>query len=182
MSAWFQKERGNEPHVEAWMRGPLPGIAPLLMPVAHALTECLYEVRLRVPGATPAELWTQLGGAAAAGFHIRHAAGALDRLFTYARGEMLSTEQLQELATERVPDLEDGAADRLIARFEAQIEQAMSQLRATDESALLDAREVGRDRLPSNVIGLLFHAAEHTQRHMGQFTTTLKIGRGGLEV
>ena len=32
-------------------------------------------------------------------------------------------------------------------------------------------------RLPSTVIGLLFHAAEHTQRHMGQMVTTAKFVR-----
>jgi hypothetical protein len=34
---------------------------------------------------------------------------------------------------------------------------------------------VGRGRLPSTVIGLLFHAAEHTQRHAGQVVTTARI-------
>jgi hypothetical protein len=32
-----------------------------------------------------------------------------------------------------------------------------------------------RRDLPSNVLGLLFHAAEHTQRHTGQVITTSKI-------
>ena len=36
-------------------------------------------------------------------------------------------------------------------------------------------REVGRARLPSTVLGLLFHGAEHTQRHVGQIITTAKI-------
>jgi len=31
--------------------------------------------------------------------------------------------------------------------------------------------------LPTNVIGLLFHLAEHTQRHAGQVITTTKIVR-----
>jgi hypothetical protein len=29
------------------------------------------------------------------------------------------------------------------------------------------------------VLGLLFHAAEHTQRHVGQLVTTSKVVRGG---
>ena len=36
---------------------------------------------------------------------------------------------------------------------------------------------VGRDRLPSTVRGLLFHAAEHAQRHTGQIVTTVRIVR-----
>ena len=41
-----------------------------------------------------------------------------------------------------------------------------------------DTRAVGRAQLPSTVVGLLFHAAEHTQRHMGQLMTTAKIVKG----
>jgi hypothetical protein len=33
-------------------------------------------------------------------------------------------------------------------------------------------------KLPSNVLGLLFHAAEHTQRHVGQAITTAKVVKG----
>jgi uncharacterized damage-inducible protein DinB len=40
---------------------------------------------------------------------------------------------------------------------------------------LLDYRGVGRAQLPSNVLGLLFHAAEHSTRHAGQLITTAKI-------
>jgi hypothetical protein len=34
---------------------------------------------------------------------------------------------------------------------------------------------VGRLQLPSTVLGLLFHAAEHTSRHVGQIVTTARI-------
>jgi hypothetical protein len=42
---------------------------------------------------------------------------------------------------------------------------------------LTDERHVGRARLPSTVIGLLFHGAEHTQRHAGQVATLVKMLR-----
>jgi hypothetical protein len=32
--------------------------------------------------------------------------------------------------------------------------------------------------MPSNVRGLLFHAAEHATRHVGQMITTAKIVKG----
>ena len=54
----------------------------------------------------------------------------------------------------------------------------MTGNRATDPATLLEPRGVGRKRLPSNVLGLLFHAAEHTQRHVGQLVTTAKVVRG----
>jgi uncharacterized damage-inducible protein DinB len=37
---------------------------------------------------------------------------------------------------------------------------------------------VGRGRLPSTVLGLLVHAAEHSTRHMGQAITTARILSG----
>ena len=45
-------------------------------------------------------------------------------------------------------------------------------------STIYDARTVGRASLPTTVIGLLFHAAEHSQRHAGQVVTTARIVRG----
>src|SRR5437868_7042267 len=62
-----------------------------------------------------------------------------------------------------------------VAHALLQAGRALAQLRGTRESALLDARGVGRRQLPSSVLGLLFHAAEHTQRHVGQIVTTARI-------
>ena len=70
------------------------------------------------------------------------------------------------------PDL---TADELLAALEATVERALDQLRETREDALTQPRGVGRAQLPSTVIGLLFHAAEHTQRHAGQIATTVKM-------
>jgi hypothetical protein len=41
-----------------------------------------------------------------------------------------------------------------------------------------EARRVGQAGLPSTVLGLLFHAAEHAQRHSAQIITTAKILEG----
>ena len=103
----------------------------------------------------------------------------MDRLLTYARGEALSREQMEVLAAEKAEDLEPDAGMRLLARFEAAIEEALKQIRGTRESTLLESRAVGRARLPSTVLGLLFHVAEHTQRHAGQLATTAKVVRSG---
>jgi hypothetical protein len=163
---------------EVWLRGPVEDVAPLLQPVAHGLLQCRLEVRATVPSLGVAELWTSPGGAATAGYHGRHAIGSLDRLFTYARGEQLSREQLFALREESRTDERDVIGDVLVAEFDAAVERALTQLRATDPATLLEPREVGRARLPSTVLGLLFHAAEHTQRHVGQLVTTAKIVRG----
>jgi hypothetical protein len=160
---------------EVWLRGPVEQVAPLLQPVAHGLLQCRLEVRATLPSLAPAELWARPGGAASVGYHLRHAVGSLDRLFTYARGEQLSRDQLAALRDEGRPDERDGIQDALVTEFDAAVERALVQVRATDPSTLLEPREVGRARLPSTVLGLLFHAAEHTQRHIGQLVTTAKI-------
>jgi DinB superfamily len=163
---------------EVWLRGPIPEVPPLLQPAAHALLQALEEVRRVVGPLSPADLWARPGGAASVGFHVRHAAGSLDRLFTYARGEALSEEQLAFLAMEGEPGSPPEEGTALASAFERQVERALAQLRGTQESTLLEARGVGRLQLPSTVLGLLFHAAEHTQRHVGQIVTTARIVQG----
>ena len=163
------------PQPEVWLRGPVAGVPGLLQPVAHALLQCREELTTTLTG-VPAELiWERRNGAASIGFHARHAAGSLDRLFTYARGERLSSAQQAALATEEDPDHAPGAAAALAGAFDAAVERALEQLRTTSPASLLDARGVGRAQLPSTVLGLLFHAAEHTQRHVGQLVTTAKM-------
>jgi len=165
---------------EPWLRGPVPGIAPLLQPIAHALLQAVEDMRRVVTPLNHDALWARPGGAASVGFHVRHAAGALDRLFTYARGEMLSAEQRAVLARETAPEAQgDAGARDLVAAFEDQVERALAQLRATPVDRLTDAREVGRAKLPSTVLGLLFHGAEHTQRHVGQTIATAKVVSAG---
>ena len=160
---------------EVWLRGPIPEIPPLLQPVAHALLQAEEEVRRIVSPLPAAHLWARPGGAASVGFHVRHAAGSLDRLFTYARGEGLSAEQRAFLAAEGEPGSPPAQAAALAAAFEQQVGRALAQLQGTRESTLLETRGVGRLQLPSTVLGLLFHAAEHTQRHVGQIVTTARI-------
>jgi len=162
------------PQPEVWLRGPLAGIPALLQPVAHSLLQCREELMASVTGLTLDQMWARPCGAASIGFHARHAAGSLDRLFTYARGERLSSAQQAALAEEEQPDFTPGIDRQLVAAFDEAVERALEQLRTTSETTLLEARGVGRAQLPSTVIGLLFHAAEHTQRHVGQLITTAK--------
>jgi hypothetical protein len=100
--------------------------------------------------------------------------GALDRLFTYARGESLTDAQkaAARAESEAHPAM-DGAA--LIQVMRASIDRAMAQLRATDADRLLDERKIGRAGLPATVIGALVHGAEHTARHAGQLVSTIKL-------
>ncbi len=66
----------------------------------------------------------------------------------------------------------------VVADANAAIDRALEQLRATSPEALKDDRKVGRAGLPSTVLGLLMHGAEHSTRHAGQAITTSIILRG----
>ena len=158
-----------------WLQGPVAGVPDLLQHVAHALIECGNDVRDLLEKLPPERVWARPNGAASVGFHVRHSMGSLDRLFTYARGDALSATQLATLASEKEMDASTATPTQLKADYAAAIERALEQLRRTSAATLLDGREVGRARLPSTVIGLLSHAAEHTYRHVGQAITTARV-------
>ncbi|HEY7055757.1 MAG TPA: DinB family protein [Vicinamibacterales bacterium] len=145
-----------------------------LQPVAHSLLQSGEEIETLLAGASMEEIWRSDGSAASVGFHILHAMGSLDRLFTYARGASLSEAQRQALAQESDPNPRL-SPDDLLSGFAAAVQDAINQLRGTSKTTLIDVRHVGRARLPSTVVGLMFHAAEHTQRHVGQAITTSKL-------
>ena len=160
---------------EVWLRGPIPGISVLLQPVAHALLQAREEVESVMQDFPEERLWTRPGGVASVGFHLQHLAGVLDRLFTYAQGQALNAVQLSVLQKEGTPPDSPVSSRELVAAFHRQVELAMEALRTTGESALTEARTVGRSQLPSNVLGLLVHAAEHAQRHVGQLLVTVRV-------
>ncbi len=162
------------PQPEVWMRGPTPGVPPLLQPVAHALLQAREEVAMYMDGFDDKHLWEQPAGRASVGFHLQHIAGVVDRLFTYALGEPLSDQQFEYLRAEGREALHRSSPD-LVRALGMQIDNAIAQLKETDENKLTDARYLGRKRIPTTLMGLLFHAAEHTQRHVGQLLVTVKL-------
>ena len=163
---------------EVWLRGPLPEVPPLLQPVAHALLQAREEVAEYLTDFPAAKLAERPLGLASVGFHLRHLTGVLDRTFTYARGEALSESQLAYLAAEGQPPTHPGAPAELVQAFARQVDAALTQLKNTPEPTLPEWRGVGRAQLPSTVIGLLVHAAEHTTRHVGQLLVTARVVRG----
>jgi uncharacterized damage-inducible protein DinB len=162
----------------AWLRGPVEGIPTLLQPVAHALIDANEDVQKFIPSLSPAEIAARPAGVASVAFHLMHAMGSLDRLFTYARGEALDERQLAVLASEKTFDPAGSTGRQLAEQFAAAIGRAHAQLRSTKESELHVTRAAGRAKLPASTMGLLFHAAEHTARHVGQIVTTAKLVSG----
>lgn len=155
------------------MRGPIEGVPALLQPVAHALLQAHEEIQVYLDGFDDSLLWEKPGGMASVGFHLQHVSGVLDRLFTYAREAQLSEWQFAALRAEGRADPAIRSA-ALVDAFGTQVQEALEQLRATDDSTLADPRYLGRKRIPTTLLGLLFHAAEHTQRHVGQLLVTVR--------
>jgi uncharacterized damage-inducible protein DinB len=158
---------------EVWQRGPIDGISPLLQPVAHALLQAREEVNELMIDFPEVQLWEKPAGVASVGFHLQHLAGVLDRLFSYANGQLLSEEQLRILSLEGKPTTVP--VQSLVEEFNMQVDKALKQLSNTEEETLTEARGVGRSQIPSTVLGLLVHSAEHTMRHVGQLLVTTKF-------
>src|SRR6185369_8360909 len=88
---------------EWWQRGPVDGVPDVLQPVAHILLQVRESVGELVDGLTEEQWNARPANVASAAFHVRHMAGVIDRLFTYARGESLSEAQYAALKAEKNP-------------------------------------------------------------------------------
>ena len=165
---------------QAFFRGPIEGVSPWLMPVAHGLEHAREELREAVPALPAGALWRKPSGAASVGWHLLHIAGSTDRLFAYARGRPLDDRQHDWLELERAGRAELAAED-LLQAIDRVFDRGLEALRRTEIDELRTPREVGAAKLPATMFGLLFHAAEHAQRHSGQVVTTVKVlGSSGL--
>jgi uncharacterized damage-inducible protein DinB len=163
---------------EVWLRGPIDELPVLVQPVAFALLQACEEIEALMDDFPNELLWEKAASMASPGFHLQHMAGVLDRMFTYANQKKLSQGQLQYLAEEGKPG--DGiTAAQLVNTFSLAVELSLRQLSRVDESMLANYRGVGRKNLPSTLIGLLTHAAEHTMRHTGQLLVTVKVLKAG---
>ena len=163
---------------EAWLRGPVPEIAPALQPVAHSLIQLREDLPPLLKSLTPEQVWAKPGGSASIGYHAIHLAGTLDRLTTYARGEALNEMQVADLKAERVVDSSRPPVTEIVRLVTTAIDTTLRHVGTFHEVDLLNHREVGRAKLPSTVLGLLFHAAEHSTQHAGQIRTLVRVLSG----
>ena len=161
---------GDEP----WLRGPLAGVNPLVAPTLHAFAQAREDLALWTDGLTDAEIWLRPHGLAPVGFQLRHIAGSVERLTTYLRGEQLAPEQLIAIPHEMDPG---PGRLTLLAEVNEALQQCEQVIRSLDSNILTDSRSVGRKELPTTVIGLVVHLAEHTQRHVGELIVTTKLAR-----
>ncbi|MBO9594301.1 MAG: DinB family protein [Niabella sp.] len=163
---------------EVWLRGARDSLlAAELQPAADALLQAGEELEALLSDFPDALLWERPAGVAAVGFHLKHIAGVLDRLLSYAEGQMLEPGQLEYLKSEVID--EGHSTQQLLKVVQTGIQQTIRRYRKLDAGSLGAFRKVGRAGLPSTVIGLCFHAAEHTMRHTGQLLVTVAVLRKG---
>jgi len=162
------------PLPEPWMRGPVEGVDPLIAPILYAFQQAREDLAKYTEGLTPSQIWATPYGFGSVGFHIRHIAGSTGRLMTYLEGNQLSDVQMAAMRAEHEPG---ASREELLASVDAAFRQAETTVRGLTPAILAEPRGVGRKMLPTTVIGLLTHIAEHTQRHVGQAIGASKLAR-----
>jgi hypothetical protein len=159
---------------EPWLRGPLADTNPFIAPVLYAFQQAMEDLTQFTSGLSDDQTWARPAGLAPVGFQIRHIAGSVDRLLCYAVDKPLSDVQLEALKHEL--DAGEPLAS-LLSSLDESLKWAGAVVRSIDPRTFTEPRKVGRKGLPTTVIGLLVHIAEHTQRHVGQAIVTAKIVR-----
>ena len=149
---------------EPWLRGPISDVHPLLAPVLYAFRHAREDLAKWTKDLSNEQLAATPHGAGSISFHMHHIAGSTGRLMTYVQGRQLTPEQLAVIETENRP----GTREELLSQLDLAFSRAEQVVRGLDPSTLAQPRTVGRKLLPTTVIGLLTHIAEHTMRHTGE--------------
>jgi hypothetical protein len=159
---------------ELWLSGALKDVHPFIAPVLYSFQQAQEDLAAFSEGLTTEQVWQRHGNLAPLGFQLRHIAGSVERLTTYLEGKQLSDAQIQALKAEMTPG---ESLPELLAGIGKSFQAAEAVYRALDPARLEEPRGIGRKQLPTTVIGLLVHIAEHTQRHVGQAIVTAKLVR-----
>ena len=160
------------PYIEPWLSGSRADVPAVPRAVLHALDLVLDDITKWVDGLTDTEIHSAPFGLTPIAFHLRHIAGATDRILSYAEGNQISPEQLTTLKAESTGS---ETLAQLIANLEASFSDAADRIRNLATANFNTPRSVGRKQLPTTLGGALIHVADHTQRHTGQVVTTAKL-------
>jgi uncharacterized damage-inducible protein DinB len=164
--------KGQAGQTEPWLRGTLTDVPAVIRAVLHTLELAREDAERWCGDLMGVEVNARPAGLPSVAFQLRHIAGSVDRLLTYAEGKDLSEAQLATLTREA----EGGSLPHLLLQdFGRSMERAGQRVRGFVGADLESHRVVGRRRLPTTLGGLLVHIADHTQRHVGQMITTAKI-------
>ena len=162
----------TSPYTEPWLRGTHTDIPPVARAVLHALELAGDDAERWTEGLSDLDIHKQPFGLPSVAGQLKHIAGSVDRLLTYAEGRQLSEEQLKAMKAEQ-----SGAetCEELLAELHAALGRASARVRDLAAADLTAERRVGRKNLPTTLGGALIHVADHTQRHVGQLVTTAKL-------
>jgi uncharacterized damage-inducible protein DinB len=160
------------PYTEPWLRGSHTDVSPVARAVLHALELAGDDATRWTEGLSDLDIHKQPFGFMSVGSQVKHIAGSIDRLLTYAEGHQLSEQQLTAMKAEQ-----SGVETReeLLARLQEALANAFDRVRALAGADLAIERRVGRKNLPTTLGGALIHVADHTQRHVGQLVITAKL-------
>lgn len=160
------------PYLEPWLRGTRTDVPAVARAVLHALELALDDITKWTAGLTDDEVHAAPLGLPPVAFHLKHIAGSVDRILTYAEGGALTREQVAAI------DDELGGVEtlaELLGELEASFSNADERIRTLATADPNTPRAVGRRQLPITLGGALVHVADHTQRHTGQLVTTAKV-------
>src|SRR5215469_16003797 len=117
-------------NAEPWLRGPIPGLNPLVAPILYTFQQAREDLAAHTDGLTDEQIWATPHGFGSVGFHLRHIAGSTERLFTYVQGRQLTPEQLEALAAEKSP--RGGSRGELLAGIDGAFRDAERVVRELD--------------------------------------------------
>ncbi len=163
------------PYTEPWLRGTHADVPAAGRAVLHALELALDDLTKWTSGLTDAEVRSAPLGLTPISYHLRHIAGSVDRILTYAEGGQLSPEQLAAFKTEQGVEGKQETLAELLAAVEIAFSDAADRIRILATADLNTPRFVGRKQLPTSIGGAMIHVADHTLRHTGQVVTTAKV-------
>ena len=87
--------------MEPWLSGTITGTHPVLAALLYCFQHARQDLDQWTRGFSDEQMWRKVGDVAPVGFHIRHIAGSVDRLITYANNGSLDETQLKSCAPSR---------------------------------------------------------------------------------
>jgi uncharacterized damage-inducible protein DinB len=158
--------------LEPWLRGTLSDLPVVQRALFHSLEMAQEDTAKWCGGLDDREVHARPFLLPSVAFQLRHIARSLDRFCCYAEGTPLSQEQLAALASEMD---QTGTRESIFNELQESLDKTRRRLPAIIRQPADLPIKIGRKGLPTTLTGLLIHAAEHTQRHVGQAITTAKV-------
>ena len=158
--------------MEPWLSGTLTDLPVVQRALMHSLQMAEEDTTKWCGTLDDQELHARPFQLPSVAFQLRHIARSLDRFCCYAEGVPLTPQQLQALSAEMDPS---GTRETIFKELTESLDTTRQRLDAIIRQPLDQPIKIGRKGLPTTLGGLLIHAAEHTQRHVGQAITTAKV-------